>query len=345
MRVFFYISFMAFSFFSCLGKPVQNSNLMEYDGIIAVVNDDIITSRDLEERVRLTLFSVGSDASPELKAQISGEVLREMIQEKLRWQCARKYTPKGGWVTDDAVKSTFANIAKRNSLDYDGFCKLLESKHIDKNILLKQIRVNLSWMAYINARFGKFINISESETNRTAAEMKEKQDKETYYVHRMFFPVSDPKNEGGVLSHVNNLMHMLSKGADFNNLARQFSQGADASKGGEIGWVFPGQLSPEENSALGKMSIGERIIVRNSRGYVILFLKDKKEAGLKSFTILRFVQVVIPFREPNPSKEDIEQLAGYLVNLKRNSKNCLEFIKDAKNSGLCAASNPISIAL
>ncbi|MDR0632027.1 MAG: peptidylprolyl isomerase [Holosporaceae bacterium] len=344
MDSFFRACFVAFLFFSHFSGSTHNSDQSrEYDGIIAVVNDDIITYLDLEERV--ALFSIGEKVSDELRARVLPEVLKEMVQEKLKWQCAKKYAPKGGWATANEVKTAFSNIAKRNNLSYDSFCKLLESKNVSKNTLMRQIRINLSWISYINARFGKLVNVSETEVNQTIAQIKEKENTESYYVHRMFFPVSDNKNEGAVSSQVNNLKQMLLKGADFHNLARQFSQDPSANKGGEIGWIFHGQLSPEENRALGEMSMGEYRVVRNTRGYVILFLQDKKEAGLKSFTVLKFVQVIVPFRDANPPREEIESLMNYALDLKRNSHSCSEFIKRAKDSSFCGISDPVTITL
>ncbi|MDR0968199.1 MAG: peptidylprolyl isomerase [Holosporaceae bacterium] len=347
MKKIFYTGLVACSFVlsPCSVCDSDNKQAQEYDGIVAVVNDDIITASDLEERLRLTLFSSGGEVASELKSRILREVLKEMIAEKLKWQCASKYSPKGGWISEEAVKASFDDIAKRNGMTHDEFCNLLKNKKINKDVLLKQIQINLSWIAYVNARFGKFINISQSEMNRTMAEIKEKRDQESYYVRRMFFPVSDPKNESEVLARVNNLYHMLERGADFGNLARQFSQSPEASKGGEMGWVFQGQLSSEENSALGKMQIGKRAIVRTSRGYAILFLQDKKEAGLSSFTTLKIAQVVIPFRGPNPPKEEVDQLRDFALELKKSSRSCHEFMAKAKESGFCGVSDSASVNL
>jgi peptidyl-prolyl cis-trans isomerase SurA len=161
----------------------------------------------------------------------------------------------------------------------------------------------------------------------------------------MFFPVSDSKNESVVSSRVNSIMQMLSNGANFNNLARQFSQSADAGKGGEIGWILHGRLSPEENAALQKMPVGGRAAIRNSRGYVILFLRDKKEAGLSSFTTLRFVQVVVPFRESKLTKEELRHIDNFLIDMKKSSSGCQDFIKKARESGICAITDPIEIVL
>jgi peptidyl-prolyl cis-trans isomerase SurA len=339
------VSFVSASFVVAQSNSAAEYQSKEYDGIVAVVNEDIITSQDLEERVRLMLFSIGEDASSKLRSQIEREVLKEMIQEYLKWQCAKKFAPREGWVSQEDVKAAFSDVAKRNNLDCDGFCKLLEKKNINKDVLLRQIRVNLEWIAYINARFGKFVNISKSEMMRTMTLIKERENQESYYVHRMFFPVSDAKNDASVLSQVNNITQMLRRGADFSELARQFSRSPDSNKGGEIGWVFQGQLSPEENAELQRMSTGNFSVVRNSRGYVILFLRSKREAGLQKFTVAKFVQVVVPFHDPNPNREEVESVLNYMNEMRKNSLDCNNFIKCAKDSGFCGVSDSVTIAL
>jgi peptidyl-prolyl cis-trans isomerase SurA len=317
----------------------------EYSGIIAIVNRDVITSSDLEKRLAWTLLSIGEiSASADVRSRLSREVLHEMINEHLKWQCVMKYISFGIRAPEDEVEQTFLHIAERNGLDKEGFCKLLEKKNIGKEVLLNHIRVNLAWNSYVGSRFGKFINISESEIRRTVADIKEKRNMESYYVHRMFFPVLDPKNEASVLSHVNNLKQMLLKGTDFGSLAGQFSKSPDAVRGGEMGWVFKGQLSAEEDAKLAEMRVGDTAIVRNSRGYVILFLRDKREAGAKVLTTVTVVQVAVPFGNA-ARDEEIRQMTSYIENLRRNSSGCRDFIKSAGDSGICAISEPTTMAL
>jgi peptidyl-prolyl cis-trans isomerase SurA len=324
---------------------IHENKEKEYEGIVAVVNNEIITSQDLHSRILLALFSMGNNIDPELKEKFSREVLKDMIIEKLKSQCAKKFEPKGGWAPTDEVKKVYQDIAKRNNLSEESFTKLLESKGIAKNILLKQIKVNLSWIAYINAKFGRFIRISDSEVKRTMKEIKEKQNQESYYIHRMFFPVSDSKNESAVSVQVSNIKQMIVQGANFGDLARQFSKSPDANKGGEIGWVFQGQLSPEEDSALQNAKIGDYVIVRNSRGYVLIFLQDKKNAGVKDFTTIKFVQVVIPYSSENLGKEEVLLLMNAAMDLKKSATNSQDFLQKAKEAQFCAISEPVSTTL
>ncbi|MDR2107309.1 MAG: peptidylprolyl isomerase [Holosporaceae bacterium] len=347
MRLLFRFGALAlFLCFRVVSARDDSFSSKEYEGIVAIVNRDVITSSDLKKRLAWTLFSIGENSSsPEAGSRLSREVLREMINEHLKWQCAMKYAPPGGWATDEETEAVFSSIAKRGGLDRESFCKMLKQKNIDKDVLLKQIRVNLAWSAYVSARYGKFINISESEIKRTLADIKEKRNMEFYCVRRMFFPVSDAKNDAAVLSHANNLRQMLAKGTDFGSLAVQFSKSPDAGRGGEIGWIFRGQLSSEEDAKLAGMRVGETAIVRNSRGYAILLLQDKKEAGTAALTTVKVVQVAVPFGESAPAEEELRQLTDYAVNLKRISGDCRELIKNARDSGICAVSEPITIAL
>jgi hypothetical protein len=66
---------------------------------------------------------------------------------------------------------------------------------------------------------------------------------------------------------------------------------------------------------------------------------------MQKFTVIKFVQVVVPFREPNPGKDEVKVIVDYLGEIKRKSKSCHDFINRVKDSGFCAISPPSVIAL
>jgi peptidyl-prolyl cis-trans isomerase SurA len=344
---------MSVAFFACgLASTTEiNTNInvkkessiskKEYDGIIVVVNGDIITNEDLKARMNLALLSVGSNVTNDQMTSLTKEVLKEMINEKLKKQCVKKAFPNGTSLTINDVKDAFSDIAKNNNMTIEEFSKHLKSNGIAESVLLEQISVGLSWAEYIRARYGRNVNISESEMNMAIAEVKNKFNSESFYVHRMFFPVTNPAEEKSVLKHANNLMKMLKNGADFSNMARQFSKSADAKNGGELGWIFNGQLSDQEIAELKKMEAGSFAIVRNNRGYVILFLREKRSGGVRSFTDVKFTQIAISFGKQKPSKGDLRQLMNYLSDMRGSSKNCEELMQKAKDSGFMAVSDPM----
>lgn len=76
----------------------------------------------------------------------------------------------------------------------------------------------------------------------------------------------------------------LNGGAKFEDLARQHSMDATASRGGDIGFFRAGQLVPDFEKACFKLSVGQTSgIIHTQFGYHIIKLTDKKEPGAEDF--------------------------------------------------------------
>jgi len=73
-------------------------------------------------------------------------------------------------------------------------------------------------------------------------------------------------------------------GADFAELAKQYSEGPDAADGGLMGWVSRGDLVPElENAAFALAEGGISEIIETQWGFQLLKVEEKEGAGLASF--------------------------------------------------------------
>ena len=76
----------------------------------------------------------------------------------------------------------------------------------------------------------------------------------------------------------------LSKGANFEELAKAHSIDATASRGGDVGYFRAGQLVPDFEKVCLKLNIGQvSDIVHTQFGYHIIKLTDKKEPGVKVY--------------------------------------------------------------
>ena len=58
--------------------------------IAAIVNDEVISAYDLEQRLRLILTSSGRDPSPDLMRQAQAQVLDSLVEERLQLQEAQR---------------------------------------------------------------------------------------------------------------------------------------------------------------------------------------------------------------------------------------------------------------
>jgi len=80
------------------------------------------------------------------------------------------------------------------------------------------------------------------------------------------------------------ILEKARKTKDFGSLAKQYSEGQNASKGGDLGWVQKGMLGEPMESILFPMKAGELSGVLSGReGFLIFKIEEVKEEKQKSF--------------------------------------------------------------
>lgn len=322
-----------------LNKPI--ATVIEYPGIMAKAEGKIITARDVENRLKLAFLSSRSHLTEKMKEAAKKDILKELIDETLKYKWAKKFKPKTGWVSKEEVEKAFADIAKRNNMDKKSFVKFLNSHAVSEKILKKQIMHQMTWMRYIEARYTRSIKVPDQEIDREYAEMLKREGQNTYCLSRLFIPFSDQKHEASALRRITNLQNMLMGGANIADLARQFSKSKEAANGGDLGWVVKEQLSKEEYSVVKNMDVGSLRIVKNRNGYSLLILRDKKRGGQKYYTLSKVVNVVFGYRPGAPLEEEAENAMNLALSLKDKNPTCSAFLKAARSVAQVSEANPI----
>jgi peptidyl-prolyl cis-trans isomerase SurA len=112
-------------------------------------------------------------------------------------------------------------------------------------------------------------------------------------------------------------------------MARQFSQSASAASGGDLGWVVPGTLPEELDSALARLQPGQITDpVRSVAGYHILLLRDRQVRGgpgTDETTVgLQYVFLKLP---QTPTAEDKENMMSIAKLVRENAQDCADMVK------------------
>ncbi|WP_321337067.1 SurA N-terminal domain-containing protein [Breoghania sp.] len=155
--------------------------------IKVIVNDQPITSYDIDQRARLIQLTARKPAS--VARRMAKE---ELIDERLKAQEAKR---RGISVSDARVNEAFANIARRTKMSASQLGKALRQSGVNPDTLKKRIRMEMIWLNVVRSRFSAQINISEQDV---LAEMlkqdKAKDDNKTleYTLTQIIFVV--PKN-------------------------------------------------------------------------------------------------------------------------------------------------------
>ena len=245
--------------------------------IVALVNDDVITAIDLGVRTEMIIASSGVPNTPEARQRLRPQVLRALIDDRLRQQAADK---EGVSVPQDRIEERMSQLAQNNNMSLDQFREALRHNNLDPNWLEDQIRTEIAWGILVNRKFRSGIVITDADIDAAERRLREDAGKTEYRLAEIFLSVDDPNETETVRESAQRLVDQLKQGVDFGEIARQFSQSATASNGGVLGWVAPGDLPSEIASAVQTLQ-SETIAgpIRSEGGFHILKLLDRRQVA------------------------------------------------------------------
>lgn len=242
--------------------------------IVALVNDEAITQIDVAKRTQIVVASSGLENTPEAHRRLQPQVLRSLIDERLRQQAAER---EGIVVSQDRIDARMAQLAESNNMSVDDFRRALAQNKIDPAWLEEQIRAEVAWALLVNQKFRPSIVITEEDIDNARRQAQESQGATEYRVAEIFLSVDDPKDTDAVQESAQRLIEQLKTGVDFSAVARQFSQAASAGNGGLMGWVAPGELAPEIAEAVVALDPGTIAgPIKSDGGFHILQLLDRR---------------------------------------------------------------------
>ncbi|HJW40332.1 MAG TPA: peptidylprolyl isomerase [Rhizomicrobium sp.] len=299
------------------GAAVQ-SDSGPSDGVAAIVNDAIITEYDLRQRILLYISTSGQQPTPENIAKVRPQILAQLETEQLQIQEARH---KNITVSPTDVDKSIERIVNDNHLTKEQLSDLLTKGGVQMATLRAQIAVQIAWQKAVQDEFQDRVNITPQDVDAEMARQMQGINKTHYLVSSIFLAVDNPDLDAKVLKDAQDIHSQLASGASFGTVARQFSQSPTAAAGGDLGWVYEGQLPGELDAALHKMEVGQVTDpVRSNGGYYILGLRDREvganvvlpdPATLKPVGPLTVARVLLPLppTAPKPYQENAMKLA------------------------------------
>ncbi len=245
--------------------------------IVAVVNDSVVTTVDLDQRMKLAMFSAGLPDTNEVRMHLLPQILRSLVDEQLQAQEAKKLDLS---VSSAEIDEALARIAKDNNIQGD-ILQFIESHGVSAQAMRNQVRNGLLWNKVVQRELRPRVEVGDDEIDAVIERVRADAGKEEYLVSEILLLVDNPKDEDQVKRVADNLVAQVRAGANFAAVARQFSQGAGAAQGGDIGWIQQGQLSPELDKALKVAGPGQvSAPIRTSTGFHILGIRSKKTVSL-----------------------------------------------------------------
>jgi peptidyl-prolyl cis-trans isomerase SurA len=256
-------------------EPKDNPD--DTDGIVATVNDESISDYEVRQRVALYLATSGinQQLTETQRKRIHSQILDQLENEKVQLQEAVK---KKITVSPTEVDKRINSMMADNRFTIQQLRATLTSAGASEDALRAQITASIAWMKAVQDEYAERVNVTPEMVNAEMARLAEGANKAHYHVMEIFVPVDNPEQDAKVKKDAEEIVNQLHQGAPFAMVARQFSQHPTAATGGDIGWVYDGQLAPELNKEVAKLEVGQITPpIRSTGGYYVLALRERQE--------------------------------------------------------------------
>ena len=228
------------------------------------------------------------------------EVLEQFITEKLLEAEARE---SGIKVTEQDVSQYIDEIKKRNRLSDDELKTVLSREGQTLESYRASVKSELEKSEILNRQVRNKVNITNDDVERyyklNANKFRSEDRVRLRHILLALPQTATPEEVQAATEKAMDLYKRIVAGADFAELAREYSQGAGQADGGDIGWVSRGKLiSGIEQVAFEKLSVGQvSTPFQTSMGVHIVKL-EARESG----TVLPLATVAPKIKEELQSK-------------------------------------------
>ncbi|HEY5995263.1 MAG TPA: peptidylprolyl isomerase [Gallionellaceae bacterium] len=309
----------------------QKKQLPEIGQIIAVVNDDVITQHELDERVNTAVRRLKKRGTPlPDHAALEGQLLENVILELLLAQSAKE---NGVRVDDDQLDRALHRIAEDNHFSsLEQYRASLEKDGEDFRKFREEIRAQMVAARLRERLVDSRLLISDSEVdNYLAVESGQPGKGEEFHVAHILVTIPEQASAEKVQAsqkRANEALALLNKGASFAQVAAGHSDAQDALQGGDLGWRPSDQFPPSFREVLAKMQAGDiSPLIHAPNAYHILKLVDRRRQTEKVIITQTHVRhILVKTSDLVPDSE----ARSRIMEIKKSIENGASFAEQAK---------------
>jgi peptidyl-prolyl cis-trans isomerase SurA len=243
------------------------------DRIIAVVNNEVITQKELDDRVRLVSIQLQAQKVPlPPRDVLDRQVLERMILDRAQLQFAKE---SGVRVDDLALDRTIARIAEQNRMSVGEFRRALERDNVSYERFREDIRNEMILSRLREREVDSRIQVGDAEIDTFLEEQKvAPAGNIEYNLRHILVRVPEqatPDQLERLGAKAREARRQIVSGADFGQVAVSFSDAPDALQGGNLGWRQRDRLPELFAVAIEKMKPGEVTeVLRSPAGFHVI---------------------------------------------------------------------------
>ncbi len=312
-------------------QNASSNNKVLLDRIVAVVNDDVITRHELDERLTIVVRELSKQGTrlPAMDA-LEKQLLERMIMDKLQTQFAKE---SGVQVDDVQLDKALQRIAQENKFaSLAEFRTRLEQDGVEYKKFREEIRNEIIATRLREREVESRLVISDGEVeNYLASQAKQGGKGAEYQLAHILVQVPEQASSEKIKASrdkAEKALTQLRNGADFAQVAAEFSDDRDALQGGNIGWRTSDRIPSLFLDALQNMKPGDvSAVLRSPNGFHILKLvEERSKEGPVVITQTHVRHILIKTSELLPEKEAKKRL----LEIKQRIDSGSDFVAQAK---------------
>ncbi|MBL0121249.1 MAG: peptidylprolyl isomerase [Betaproteobacteria bacterium] len=262
-----------------LTAPAKAAGVVELDRIVAIVNNEVITLNDLNNRMAIVVKQLQAQ-STQLPPQdaLRKQLLERMINDMVQLQEAKE---TGIRVDDATLDKALQRIADENNLSMTEFRRRLEQDGVSWQKFREEVRGEVIMSRLREREVESGINVTEAEVDtQLSLEAREATTDREFRLAHILVLVPEQATSAQIETRRKRALQALGelrKGAEFAQISAQYSDAPDALQGGNLGWRPSGRLPAIFLDALTPLKAGEITdILRSANGFHIVKLLDKR---------------------------------------------------------------------
>jgi peptidyl-prolyl cis-trans isomerase SurA len=256
------------------------------NGIVAVVNEEVITTFELDKEYQQMQKEQEKLPAAE-KMGLRAAALNRLVDKKLIDQKVRELDIK---VQDDEVKLAIDDVKKQNNLTQETLVQALAQQGLSFDQYRAQLKEQLERLRLMSQEVRSKVQVGEQEVRDYYEANRAKFGAvEQFRARHIFFKV-DRKGGAAELSRIEaiaaGVLKQARAGKDFAELARTYSNDPAAAKdGGDLGTFKKADMLPEIGDSVAAMKPGDiSELVLSQAGLHIIKLEERSQSAGKALS-------------------------------------------------------------
>jgi peptidyl-prolyl cis-trans isomerase SurA len=275
-----------FTILALLALQPNYSPAQVIDGIAAVVNEEVITTFELDREYQLMQKELEKLPAGE-KMGLKSAALNRLVDKKLIDQKIRELDIR---VMDDEIKLAIDDVKKQNNMTQEALVQALAAQGLSFEQYRAQLKEQLERLRLMSQEVRSKIQVGDTEVREYYDANRAKYGAvEQFSARHIFFKI-DRKGGAAELARVEaiaaDVLKQARAGKDFAELAKTYSNDPAAAKdGGDLGTFKKADMLPEIGDSVAAMKKGEiSELVLSQAGLHIIKLEDISLSSGKPFS-------------------------------------------------------------